>query len=30
MDFTSNLPADLSALIEKWRGFIKGQSGVEK
>ena len=24
MDFTSDLPADLAALIEKWRGFVKG------
>lgn len=24
MDFTSELPDDLSQLIEKWRGFVKG------
>lgn len=24
MDFTSDWPADFAALIEKWRGFIKG------
>ena len=24
MDFTSDLPADLATLIEKWRGFVKG------
>jgi 23S rRNA pseudouridine1911/1915/1917 synthase len=24
MDFTSEWPADFAALIEKWRGFIKG------
>ena len=24
MDFTSELPADLSTLIEKWRGYING------
>lgn len=27
MDFTSPLPDDLSALIDKWRGFIKGSDG---
>ena len=27
MDFTSKLPADLEALIEKWRGFINGFQG---
>ena len=26
MDFTSELPADLSALIEKWRGFVSGRA----
>lgn len=26
MDFTSELPADLSALIEKWRGFVNGRA----
>ena len=26
MDFTSELPADLTALIEKWRGFVSGQA----
>ena len=26
MDFTSKLPADLSALIEKWRGFVNGRA----
>ncbi len=25
MDFTSELPPDLSALIERWRGFINGR-----
>lgn len=24
MDFTSDLPADLEALIEKWRAYVKG------
>lgn len=24
MDFTSNLPADMEALLQKWRSFIKG------
>lgn len=28
MDFTSELPTDLAALITKWRGFIKGFQGV--
>lgn len=27
MDFTSDLPADLKALIEKWRGYMKGTAG---
>ena len=26
MDFTSELPADLAALIEKWRGFVSGRA----
>ena len=26
MDFTSELPTDLSALIEKWRGFVNGRA----
>ena len=26
MDFTSELPADLAALIEKWRGFVNGRA----
>ena len=26
MDFTSELPADLSALIEKWKGFVNGRA----
>ncbi len=25
MDFTSELPADMQALLEKWRGFIQGR-----
>ncbi len=24
MDFTSELPSDLSSLLEKWRGYVKG------
>ena len=24
MDFTSDLPSDMKALIEKWRGYIRG------
>ena len=24
MDFTSDLPADLAQLIDKWRGYMKG------
>lgn len=26
MDFTSDLPSDLAALIEKWRGYVKGST----
>ena len=26
MDFTSELPVDLSALIEKWKGFVNGRA----
>lgn len=26
MDFTSELPTDLSALIEKWKGFVNGRA----
>ena len=26
MDFTSEQPADLAALIEKWRGFVSGRA----
>ena len=28
MDFTSPLPPDMAALIEKWRGYIKGYQGT--
>lgn len=28
MDFTSPLPTDLSALLDKWRGFIAGKAGL--
>ena len=27
MNFSSELPADMAALIEKWRGFIRGYQG---
>jgi 23S rRNA pseudouridine1911/1915/1917 synthase len=27
MDFSSELPADMAALIAKWRGFIRGYQG---
>ena len=30
MDFTSPLPADMAALIDKWRGYIKGFQGEIK
>ena len=30
MDFTSPLPADMAALIDKWRGYIKGFLGEIK
>ena len=29
MDFTSSLPDDLAALIEKWRGFVGGKWNVD-
>ena len=28
MDFTSELPSDLAAVIEKWRNYIKGKDEI--
>lgn len=30
MDFTSDLPADMQALIDKWRTYLKGQEELSK